>query len=78
MRKAKNLWVAAMQHTKNAMVVDYSPAMAVSGECMLSRVRRYQKEEEAARELIEALEERRKKLYEIDEELSKNKYIMVD
>lgn len=34
--------------------------------------------EDAARELIEALEERRKKLYEIDDELRKNKYIMVD
>lgn len=34
--------------------------------------------EDAARELIEALEERRKRLYEIDDELRKNKYIMVD
>lgn len=45
MRKAKNLWATAMQHTKNALAVDYSAAMDVSRDCMLSHVRRYQKEE---------------------------------
>lgn len=44
-RKAKNLWATAMQHTKNALAVDYSDAMDVSRDCMLSHVRRYQKEE---------------------------------
>lgn len=44
-RKAKNLWATAMQHTKNALAVDYSAAMDVSRDCMLSHVRRYQKEE---------------------------------
>lgn len=34
-RKAKNLWATAMQHTKNALVVDYSAAMDVSRDCML-------------------------------------------
>lgn len=34
--------------------------------------------EDAARELIEELEERRKQLVEIDNELRENKYIMVD
>ena len=46
-RKAKNLWAKAMQHTKNALAVDYSAAMDVSRDCMLSRVRLYQKEEDA-------------------------------
>lgn len=46
-RKAKNLWATAMQHTKNALAVDYSAAMDVSRDCMLSRVRLYQKEEDA-------------------------------
>lgn len=46
-RKAKNLWATAMQHTKNALAVDYSAAMDVSRDCMLSHVRRYQKEEDA-------------------------------
>lgn len=46
-RKAKNLWATAMQHTKNALVVDYSAAMDVSRDCMLSHVRRYQKDEDA-------------------------------
>lgn len=45
--KAKNLWATAMQHTKNALAVDYSAAMDVSRDCMLSRVRLYQKEEDA-------------------------------
>ena len=45
-RKAKNLWATAMQHTKNALAVDYSAAMDVSRDCMLSHVRRYQKEED--------------------------------
>ena len=31
-RKAKNLWTTAMQHTKNALAVDYSAAMDVSRE----------------------------------------------
>ena len=44
-RKAKNLWATAMQHTKNALAVDYSAAMDVRRDCMLSHVRRYQKEE---------------------------------
>lgn len=55
-RKAKNLWATAMQHTKNALAVDYSAAMDVSRDCMLSHVRRYQNEGDAARELIEKLE----------------------
>ena len=46
-RKAKNLWATAMQHTKNALVVDYSAAMDVSRDCMLTHVRAYQKEEDA-------------------------------
>lgn len=46
-RKAKNLWAKAMQHTKNALAADYSAAMDVSRDCMLSRVRLYQKEEDA-------------------------------
>ena len=46
-RKAKNLWATAMQHTKNALDVDYSAAMDVSRDCMLSHVRAYQKEEDA-------------------------------
>lgn len=46
-RKAKNLWANAMQHTKNALAADYSAAMDVSRDCMLSRVRLYQKEEDA-------------------------------
>ena len=46
-RNAKNLWATAMQHTKNALAVDYSAAMDVSRDCMLSHVRRYQKEEDA-------------------------------
>ena len=46
-RKAKNLWATAMQHTKNALAVDYSAAMDVSRNCMLSHVRRYQTEEDA-------------------------------
>ena len=45
-RKAKNLWATAMQHTKNALAVDYSAAMDVSRDCMLSRVRMFQKEED--------------------------------
>ena len=44
-RKAKNLWATAMQHTKNALAVDYSAAMDVSRVSMLDRIRRYQKEE---------------------------------
>lgn len=46
-RKAKNLWATAMQHTKNALAVDFSAAMDVSRDCMLSHVRAYQKEEDA-------------------------------
>lgn len=45
-RKAKNLWATAMQHTKNALAVDYSAAMDVSRVSMLDRIRRYQKEED--------------------------------
>ena len=45
-RKAKNLWATTMQHTKNALAVDYSAAMDVSRDCMLSRVRMFQKEED--------------------------------
>lgn len=46
-RKAKNLWAKAMQYTKNALAVDYSAAMDVSRDCMLSRVRMFQQEEDA-------------------------------
>lgn len=46
-RKAKNLWVTAMQHLVNAQAVDYSAAMDLCRDCMLSRVRLYQKEEDA-------------------------------
>ena len=47
LRKAKNLWASAKQHLVNAQAVDYSAAMDLSRDCMLSRVRRYQEEEDA-------------------------------
>lgn len=46
-RKALFLWSRAMQHTRDTLELDYSSAMDVSRECMLSRVRRFQKEEDA-------------------------------
>jgi len=46
LRKAKNLWASAKQHLVNAQAVDYSAAMDLSRDCMLSRVRRYQEEED--------------------------------
>lgn len=45
-RKAKNLWVTAMQHLVNAQAVDYSAAMDLCRVSMLDRIRRYQKEED--------------------------------
>ena len=47
LRKAKNLWASAKQHLVNAQAVDYSAAMDLWRDCMLSRVRRYQEEEDA-------------------------------
>lgn len=46
-RKAKNLWASAKQHLVNAQAVDYSAAMDLWRDCMLSRVRRYQEEEDS-------------------------------
>ena len=45
-RKAKNLWASAKQHLVNALAVDFSAAMDLSRDSMLSRIRRYQKEED--------------------------------
>lgn len=47
LRKAKNLWASAKQHLVNAQAVDYLAAMDLWRDCMLSRVRRYQEEEDA-------------------------------
>lgn len=46
-RKSKNLWASAKQHLVNAQEVDYSAAMDLCEVSMLSRIRRYQKEEDA-------------------------------
>ncbi len=46
-RKAKNLWASAKQHLVNALAVDFSVAMDLSRDCMLSRIRMYQKDEDA-------------------------------
>lgn len=73
-RKAKNLWATAMQHTKNALAVDYSAAMDLSRDCMLSRVRMFQKEEDA----LEATEsDVKKELGELLTEFFKGRIVRV-
>ena len=74
LRKAKNLWATAMQHTKNALAVDYSAAMDLSRDCMLSRVRMFQKEEDA----LEATEpDVKKELGELLTEFFKGRIVRV-
>ena len=73
-RKAKNLWATAMQHTKNALAVDYSAAMDLSRDCMLSRVRMFQKEEDALETSEPAV---KKELGELLTELFKGRIVRV-
>ena len=74
-RKAKNLWATAMQHTKNALAVDYSAAMDVSRDCMLSRVRMFQKEEDALETNEPAV---KKELGELLTELFKGRIVRIN
>jgi hypothetical protein len=74
LRKAKNLWASAKQHLVNAQAVDYSAAMDLSRDCMLSRVRRYQEEEDA----LETTEpDVKKELGELLTELFKGRIVRV-
>ena len=75
LRKAKNLWASAMQHTKNALAFDYSEAMELCKDSMLSRIRRYQKEED----VLEANEPNvKKELGELLTELFKGRIVRIN